>query len=76
MNVKVFYLQREKEEWRVKFARAISRGISNIEKLEKVEVEKAVKADILRELNDSFVVTSYTTVYEPIGIEGLYYTSF
>jgi len=34
----------------------ISWGLSDIEELEKMEVEEAVKMDVLRELNDSFVV--------------------
>ena len=44
MNAKVLRLQREKEEWREKLSCTISRGISDIEELERVEAEERARA--------------------------------
>jgi len=44
VSARVLRLQREKEEWRVKLSRAIARGISDTEELERAEAEERAQA--------------------------------
>ncbi len=59
----------------MKLIYTISKNISAIKELERMETEKTTKVNISRKLNDFSVVTFYIVAYEPIDIENLHYTN-
>ncbi len=58
--------------WFEKMMRTISRGLSDIEELERVETEKTVRVE---KVNRSLVEGPFVAMYKFIGIKGRRYSS-
>ena len=59
--------------WYKKFSRAIVRSIFNMEELEKLEIDKAVK---VKRVSQSLGKGLFDVMYESIGIGNRHYPTF